>query len=526
MMSRFELRDYQEQALKAIWSGIVSGQKALCVMATGSGKSIVIAGLVRKAIEAKSDIKVLILFNKVTLLEQLAERFKNLLGAESVGIYCSTSGEWDLTKQITVGSIHSIKKDKLNFNLIIIDECHNLDESKGKYIDFINHQLGENPKTKVVGFTATPFRFNGYIYGEGKFWPNPCYERGIDYFIDKGMLVTPVAKQPDHLIDVSKLRISKGEYLQKDVDDQTLNESFARSQVNDALMRAVGKQKIVWFCSSIKHAELIKTTLLAASEKAVCIHSNLDWDCRDKELLEFTNGDARHLTFVSIVSEGFDYPPIDCVVLMRPTRSPVLMVQTCGRGLRPFKDKKDCLILDYANVISTLGPLDKPVVNTNKRGRGQQKPTQKVCPQCRAYIPLRVSICPHCGYQYPRLDAAKIDLTANSEINLLGQKTIIHKELRNTTMSFFRSEAGNDCVKISYYPAGFLENPINEYFNFNSEFGYKRFQIRAIEMGIELKSDALTQSLMTIERKPDAINYVMEGKYPKVKRLIFKEKDV
>jgi DNA repair protein RadD len=520
-MFHFELRDYQEQAIRAIWSELSLSQKALCVMSTGSGKSIVIAGLVKKAIEAKPDIKILILFNKITLLEQLADKFKELLGFDQVGIYCSTSGEWDLSKQVTVGSIQSMSEDKLNFNLIIIDECHNLNESSGKYIKFTQAQLDQNPKTKVVGFTATPFRFDGYIYGKDKFWPKPCFERGLSYFIDKKMLVMPIAKQPDHLIDISKLRVRSGEYVQSDVDAQTLNKQFAERQVADALMRAAGRKKIVWFCSSIKHAELIKDTLLAASEKAVCIHSALDWDCRDKALLDFTQGDARHLTFVSIVSEGFDYPPIDCVVLMRPTKSPVLMVQTCGRGLRPSDGKENCLILDYANVISTLGPLDAPVIRTNKRGKSIAKPTQKVCPSCRAYLPINAQKCFSCGYEYPKLNAAKIDLIANQDINLIGKRELKTMRVKNVTMEYHKSSNGNDCVKIMYWPDSFLDYPIVEYFSWASDFSLKKFQIRAIEMNIELKADALTQSLMRIGRVPYSIEYVMENKYPKVKKLNF-----
>lgn len=517
-----QLRDYQNEALVAIWNEILAKQTALCVLSTGAGKSVIIHELLRKAISSKPDIKCLVLFNRVTLLSQLAERFSSALGASNVGVYCGTEGRWELDKSVTVGSIQSLDPGHLNFNLIIIDECHNLNESDGRYISFLRHQMQTNPKTKVVGFTATPFRHDGFIYGKGKIFSHPCYERGLRFFIDRRHLVPPIAKQPDFQIDLSKLRVLRGEYRQEDIDAQTLNVGMARDQTIDALNRSHGRKKIVWFCSSINHAELIRNLLTEFGEIAVTLHSKMSWDERDYAQEKFEKRDARHLTFVSVVSEGYDYPPIDCIVLMRPTKSPGLMVQTCGRGLRTFAGKEDCLILDYANVISSLGPLEDPVVGKKGKGKGDQAPTQKTCPQCRTYVAPRVMACPQCGFNWPKAEATKLNLTADENVNFLSksQQTL---EISGVRLRIHISKSGNECFRLEYIPKGFFVDSISEYFAHQTEWGWRKFVIRAIELGIKIGSTPAETASSPILRVPKAIDYVMENKYAKVKRLIFSE---
>lgn len=514
------MRDYQTDCLTAIWNEITVKPTALAVLSTGAGKGHIIAALMKKAMSVKPDIKILVLFNRVTLLTQLANRFQTLLGKEHVGIYCGTENQWDDTKPITVASIQSIEDSATEYNLIVIDEVHNLDEDSGRFITFVKKQMDKNVKTKVVGFTATDFRYDGYIHGKNKFFTHPCYKRGLRFFIDRGFLVPPIAKQPDHQIDTSKLRILRGEYRQDDIDAQTLNVGMAKDQVIDALNRALDRKKIVWFCSSIAHAELIKKLLEKECESAVTLHSKMTWAERYLAQDRFEKGDARHMTFVSVVSEGYDYPPIDCIVLMRPTRSPGLMVQTCGRGLRTHPGKTDCLILDYANVISELGPLEDPTVGKKRKGEKGEAPKQKTCPQCRTYVAPRVMSCEHCGYDWPRAEATKLALVADENAALLT-KYIKTLDVSSVRMSLHISKAGNKCIKIDYIPRGFMVEPLAEYFTTGAEFAMRRFLMRAIDLGIDVKATPEEQVVQAITKIPKQVEYVMENKYPRVQRLRF-----
>jgi DNA repair protein RadD len=479
-------------------------------------------GLIQKAIEVKPDIKCLILFDTVILLEQQYNSAVKIFGQQNVGIYCGSKGEHDGSRPITIGSIQSIKKDSLNFNLIIVDETHLICERGGHYIKYLKEQIEANPKTKVVGVTATPFRSDGYIYGPKKFYKRPCFERKLDYFIDKGFLVTPIAKKPDHQFDVSNLRIVKGDYDIKEIEELSINEVFARKQVIDAVQRLVDRKKVVWFCTSIAHAELIKTILLSLGEKAESIHSNLSEENRAYAKEYFEKGDGRHLTFVSVISKGYDYPPIDAIVLMRPTRSPVMYLQVCGRGLRPSPGKEDLLILDYGQVVSLLGPLNDPIITKATKGQEKNKKVQKECPECRTYNAIAAMTCFHCEYVFykPREDATKLDLSANQEVSLL--KTKENKiPVSRISIEKYLSKNNNECIRIRYFEGSAWGNTIDEYFIPTNEFGWKSFMKRAIDLGLEINSDISKQVLEIPKKKPKFVWFKMDGQHRKVTRLEF-----
>lgn len=403
--------------------------------------------------------------------------------------------------------------------IAVVGNCHMLDEKSGRYIEFLKNQMDQNPKTKIVGFTATPYRADGYIYGKNKFFSHPTFERGLKFFINKGILVPPVAKQPDHQMDLSKMRVVRGEYKQEDIDAQAMNKGMAKDQVIDALNRAQDRKKILWFCSSINHAELINDILDELGEYSVTLHSKLETDERSDATNSFMNGEARHLTFITVVSKGWDYPPVDCIVMMRPTRSPSLMVQVAGRGLRRYESKSDCLILDYANVISTMGPLEDPAIEKKGKGTGEA-PRQKTCPECRAYIAPRATECPHCGFTWPKAEATKLMLVADENAPLL-EKEFKTLEISKVQMKLHVSKAGNKCIRIDYLPKNFFQDPVAEYFTVDSDFGMKKFILRAIDLGIDLKSSAEEQVVQPITKRPTSINYVIENRYPKIKGLRF-----
>jgi len=524
---KLELRDYQKTALQGIWSDLKVGPSALCVIATGGGKSVIIAALSLEILAKKPDAKILILFNKVTLLEQLAERFKSIIGDDSIGVYCGSLNEKDDSRSVTVASIQSLKKEKLNFDAIIIDECHALNEGGGRYIEFINYQLWTNPKLKVVGFTATPFRSDdGYIYGDGMFFKHPSVEFKIPDLIDMGFLVHPICKKPEHQIDTSKLKIVAGDYSTTDVDEQVLNISFCRDQVVDALSRMQDRKKIVWFCSSIKHAEMVESLLNVFGETTSCVHSQKDFLERKTLMDKFSSSEHRHLVNVSVAIEGWDEPATDCVVLLRPTRSPVLMVQACGRGLRPYNDKKDCLILDFGGVFSSLGTLDNPIVSKkDKGGRKGDESKLKHCPDCRAYNIKTASLCANCGYSFRKeLNTKELTTVADTSINILGTANILKKlEVKSVTIAPHVSKSGNECVRITYRPANFLDSKIDEYFVYQKSFSFMKMQARLIQLGVRLVDGFYEQCRQTPTRTPSYIEYIEKNKYPEIKSIYFKK---
>jgi len=513
-----KLRDYQVECINSTYDSFFESDRVLNVLPCGAGKTVIFEHLILKIIEKKPDIKVVILFNRVKLLKQIFERISKSI--KGVGIYCASLNRYDDTN-ILVASVHSLPPNRF-FNLIIVDECHNINDESGKYKNFITESIKINTKLKMVGFTATPYRNDGYIFGEGKFWPKINYKKDLVYFINKKYLVNPVSKQPDFLLDTSKLRVTAGEYNQKDINELTSDREYLREQVIDALNRSIDRKKMVWFCSNIEHAENVEKELRSFGEYAVTIHSNLEDEDQDESLKLFTeNQDVRHMTFVSMVSEGFDYPPIDCIVLLRPTRSASLYVQTCGRALRLSEGKENALILDYAQVVKELGPLTNPLVNQKRSGEGKAKKKaeiQKVCPRCKTFNHVRVKECTECKFEFPV--TVKGNLFADENADLLGNK-IESLDVSWISISPFTSKKGNRCIKVSYYSKNLFQQPISEYFAFETEKGKKNLHIRSAELkfGKEMKA----------ERIPKRIYFKMVNGYPQITTLMFddeKEKPI
>lgn len=507
------LRDYQQECLDKTWDELFNSQRILNVLPCGAGKTVIFEHLILKTVQLKPDIKIVVLFNRVDLLNQIYERVSKTIN--NVGIYCASLKRFD-SNNILIASVHSLPPGDY-FNLVIVDECHNINERDGKYKKFIESSIATNQKLKIVGFTATPYRNDGYIFGDKKFWPKINYTKSLLYFIENKYLVEPICKSPDYTFDTSKLRITAGEYNQADIDKLASDKEYLREQVIDALNRSIGRKKTVWFCSNIEHAENVEKELRSFGEWAVTVHSNLDRDERDESLdLFMTNDEVKHLTFVSIVSEGFDYPPIDCVVLLRPTRSAALYVQTCGRGLRLYGEKENCLILDYAQVVKELGPLTNPLVVRKEKGKSKNKKEQelqKVCPDCRTYNHPRSKTCKECSYEFPI--TVKGNLFADESADLLGRgDKILTLDVTHITVSEYVSKAGNPCIKISYYTNDILKQPVSEFFAYKTTKGLKNLQIRSAELMIEnLKATKI----------PKSITYVMDNGYPKIKTLVWEK---
>ena len=151
----------------------------------------------------------------------------------------------------------------------------------------------------------------------------------------------------------------------------------------------------------------------------------------------FGNGGKRPVKYVANVeclTTGFDAPGIDTVCLLRPTMSPGLLMQMCGRGTRlsPETGKTDCLILDYGRNIERHGPLDALRPPSERQPGGQSGPLAKVCPSCRALVPIALSRCPECGCEFPRKDPEpKFDSTASNLGVLSGEVTEEEYEVKD-----------------------------------------------------------------------------------------------
>ena len=374
-----QLRDYQKKCIESIWNEIGKLPSALVVAATGSGKTVVFVKFIEFCFEKMrrfrkdETFRVMILVHKVDLVTQAQEKLNQFAKDLNVSIYCGSLNKKELDNEVIIGSIDSIKKHDLKINLLIVDEYHRFHKRKS-YHEYKAKLLAINPKLKSCYFTATPYSDRGFVYGEGEEIKKPCFEIGMNELIKQGHLVKPIFSEGKDKYDTSELRRdAKGEFVGKDLLAMvTSNPEKIKRQVASALKALEKRNKTIWCCTSIDHAESVEIELMAHGERVVCVHSKKSIP-RQTELVDaFSDGDINHMVSVTKLSEGTDISCIDSVVCMRPTRSPTLYVQMIGRGLRPYKGKKDCLFLDYGDVVASLGHPSDPYIR-KKREKKERK---------------------------------------------------------------------------------------------------------------------------------------------------------
>lgn len=436
-----QLRPYQLDCLHHLESQLATDKNMMVKLPTGAGKTEVFISLVRNF-----PGRVLILLNRVQLLEQTKRRFES--DGQECGAVCGSLGANDYTKRITVATIQTIASKENDYDLIIIDECH---RARGdSYQDFLSGFKGN-----IIGFSATPFHSSGYLYGPEMDVKELAFEMSLNELTEMGYLVPISFKQTTEQFDTKELEITAGDFNFPQLEALVGDEIKINKQIDDALPRMKGRNKIVWACVGIDHAKKVQKILQSKGELVSIIHSELSYHQRFEELEQFERGENRHLVSITIVSEGYDFPKIDCIVMMRPTKSPVLYAQLAGRGVRLFEYKEDCLFLDYGEVVINLGHPNNPRIRKKFERAKDENQIKLICPSCFEMFFTMLKVCPKCSYVFEvaeEKDAIK-NLTKTAWIPETSEKLI---EVTKWEIDpNYTSKAGNRCIKVIYY-SGFF----------------------------------------------------------------------
>lgn len=441
-MSIFEPFYYQEESVKAFFRFIGNrpnkGKNPLIVLPTGAGKSHVLALICQRIIEKWPHVKITILSHTKDILLQDYEKLTEYLNDPSiVGIYSAGLAKREV-RQITVAGIQSVYKFNELFtetNLVIVDEAHMIPPTgEGRYRTFF-----ENNKPQfILGLTATDYRMGtGRLTDEGHIFDRVIYEAKIKDLINDGFLSKLKSKETEYQMDTSGVKIVAGDYSAKSLADK-----LDRTTITDSICAELAKYKESrkhWlvFAIDIDHAEHIAEKLNAYGITAVSIHSRQDSGINNTLLKMYKEGKIQALVNVEKYTTGFDFPNIDLIGMLRPTKSPVLHVQTIGRGLRVVyntdavpgfdihnyddriaaikaSSKQDCLVLDFAGNLSRLGPIDDVDIPVGKKGKGNGQAPTKTCPECMEVVLLNETICPDCGYEWPKIEQLELQASAAS----------------------------------------------------------------------------------------------------------------
>lgn len=402
------LREYQKEAIASIFDWFKSNNRGnpLVVAPTGSGKSLLLAGFCKQTCERWPKTRILMLAHRKELLEQNANKLWQTWPAAPIGIYSAGLNKKQFNR-ITIGGIQSIynKANQLGWiDLILIDECHLLPKKgEGQYRTLIAGLMKFNPKLRIIGFTATPFRVDsGMLTSDSdSIFTDICYEIDLRYLIDQGYLSNLISKQSNVQADLTDVRTRGGEYVPTDIDKACDNDDLIGRTLNEICEQGKDRKSWILFCASVKHTLHVTQELKNRGITCAAVTGETPSGERTRILSEFKAGRIRAVLNCDVLTTGFDAPNIDLLCLLRPTKSVGIYIQMVGRGSRLSPGKENCMILDYAGNIERHGPIDQIRIK-QKSGKAVNTgaPTRK-CPECNVVLHISVKQCTECGYQFP-----------------------------------------------------------------------------------------------------------------------------
>lgn len=368
------------------------GVRRVCIVApTGAGKSVIAAHIA--ALAATKGSRVLFLAHRLELVEQLSDKL-DLAGLDHGIIQGDHPRRNDLPVQ--VASVPTLARRGVapEAELVVVDECHRTPSASFSRI------VTAYPDAVVVGFTATPYRLDGR--GLSEFFDGCVNVAHIDELIDAGWLVPPIVIGPEEP-DVSMVRRVAGDFDHSQLAAVMDRPVLIGNAVETWLKRVRGRTS-VYFATSILHSLNVVAAFRAAGVPAEHIDGTTPLPERAAILARAASGETLVLCNVGILGEGWDLPRVSCVGQLRPTESRSFYRQMCGRGLRTFEGKTDCVVLDHAGNWCRHGlptERDEPGLSGVKRRAASQAPSVRQCPLCYACAPSTATVCPGCAEPFP-----------------------------------------------------------------------------------------------------------------------------
>lgn len=335
-----QLRPYQEEARIAVqneWDE-KGNQRTLLVLPTGTGKTIVFSKIIEDRVGMGK--RVLVLAHRSELLEQASDKLEKATGlitalekAEHTSL-----GTWN---RVVVGSVQTLQGekrlkrfDKDHFNTIVIDEAHHaISPSYQKVLSYFD-------QAEVLGVTATPDR--GDMRNLGEYFQSLAYEYSLPKAIKEGYLSKIKALTIPLNLDLSGVSQVAGDFKASDID--TALDPYLY-QIAEEMKKYCSDRKIVVFLPLVKTSQKFVRILNESGFTAKEVNGNST--DRETVLKEFDEGKFQVLCNSMLLTEGWDCPSVDCVIVLRPTKVRSLYSQMVGRGTRLAPGKENLLILDF-----------------------------------------------------------------------------------------------------------------------------------------------------------------------------------
>lgn len=553
-----KLRDYQQDAKQSFFKYYDEGNTGnpLIVIAAGGGKSLVIGQLIKDIIMPYPAQRIIMATHVSDLVINNYEKIIKQWPDAPAGIYSAGLNKKQPWAQIVCGSVQSMYKKVAALShrdILIIDEAHLLsDKDSGMYRMFINELKKINPFLKVVGFTATEWRTKGghLLDQKNAIFTDVIYNIGLGELTRRGYLTPLISKSSLIQADLSKCKITAGEFNAKEAELIMDNTELTKAALDEVEILAKDRKHFLFFCQGVDHAYHVRDELRLRGWDADVVTGETPQEHRTAMLNKFRTSKTRYaLVNNAVLTTGTDLPNVDCVVWLRGTKASLLYIQINGRGTRVIYAagydletqqgrleaiangfKPNCLVLDYAGNIERFGAVDlihPPARKKNKNDK-DEKPKitpQKICPSCREPIAISIREC-KCGYIFEVQAKASHEQAASSMAIMSHELTIEKFDIAKVMYKIHTGASGIPTLRVQYYD--FFGLIASEYICF-SHVGYPRDKAIkwALDRGILFseipKTTENAYEMMDKFKDPTAIYAKKSGKYINIEGYEFEE---
>lgn len=393
-MEEIKLRPYQEKFISDICSAFQAGHKRVCGVAPcGAGKTIMTGWLIREYL--KQNMRIIFFVHRQELIEQTSKTFTQL-GIEHGIISAGLPTNYELPVQIA--SVQTLSR-RLNTvpkpDFLVCDECHHILAETYKSI------VNKWSDALLLGVTATPQRMGGINLGD--IFTSLVEAPTTGELIELGNLTPFTYYAPPDNLNMKKVRVKFGEYVNSDLEREMSNSKILGNIVFNYKEIAMGKSAIC-YCVNVRHSKKVAAAFNSAGIPAEHCDGETNKKVRAQIVEDFRLGKIKILCNAELFGEGFDVPNMQAVILARPTKSLTLYTQQSLRPLRPDPNEPDkrALIIDHVRNYSRFGlPTEdrKWSLAPNPPKKEIQHAPVGICPSCHAVIPLGCKTCPVCKYQ-------------------------------------------------------------------------------------------------------------------------------
>lgn len=516
-------------------------------IATGGGKSVVVAEFIRRIITQWANQRILVVTASKELISQNFQEMRGLFPECDAGLYCAGLNVKQPHKQVVFATIGSVARKVMQIgwiDLVLVDECHNISTKKdvGLYRQMLAEFAKINPKVRIIGLTATDFRGSGLLLteGEGALFTETIVDIGIRELLDGGFLAPLVQQETTTKTDVSGVHINRitGDYNVGELAKAVDRDEVTMSIVNE-IIEAAGTERKKWmiFGVDIAHCNHLHEALESHGIHGGVVTGKTPKAQRDRIISQFRNGHIKYLVSCETLTTGFNVKDVDLIALIRPTKSPVLFLQICGRGLRTAPGKKDCRYLDFTNTTETLGAIDTIRGRRENKNKKDGTPILKKCPICGIHCAPAASLC-ECGHQFEIERNVKVN-AVSSDAPILSTQTSSLFQVGTWTCKSHAKLGSPASMQVSYFgennaPVGNLTSVTahshREWVCFDHD-GYARRKAETWwqKMGGKMPYPADVKD--AIERfseltKPNEIQLKKEGKYYVITNHFFPIKEL